>query len=115
MDPARAIRGDAARRNDAMNVRVMLQILSPRMKHAEKADLRSQVFRISRDLDQRFSARPEQKVVKSLLVLQCQRGQVMRKREDYMKVRNFQQVFSTFSQPLLAGVGLTLRAVPIPA
>src|SRR4051812_15107263 len=98
-----------------MNVRVMLQILPPRMKHAEKADLRSEVFRISGDFDQRFSAGPEQKVVESLLVLQCQRGQIVRKRENYMKVRNFKQVFSAFSQPLLAGVGLTLRAVPIPA
>jgi len=98
-----------------MNMRVMLQILPPRMKHAEKADLRSQVFRIGRDLDQRFSARPEQKIVESLLVLQCQRRQVMWKREDHMKVRNFEQVFSAFSQPLFAGVGLTLRAVPIPA
>lgn len=30
-----------------MNVRMMLQILSPRMKHAEEADLRSQVFRVT--------------------------------------------------------------------
>jgi hypothetical protein len=84
------------------------------MKHTEKADLRSQVLRIGGNLDQRFSACPEQKVVESLLVLQCQRGQVVRNRENYMKVRNFKQVFSAFSQPLLAGVGLTLRAVPIP-
>src|ERR1700680_304919 len=32
-----------------------------------------------------------------------------------MKVRNGEQVFSTFRKPLLAGIGLTLGAVPISA
>ena len=69
-----------------MNMRVMLQILPPRMKHAEKADLRSQVFRISRDFGQRFSACPEQQIVESLFVLQGQRRQLMGEREDNMGI-----------------------------
>ena len=67
------IGGDAAGRNDAVDVRVMLQILSPRMQHAEKADLGSQVFRISGDFDQGFGAYSEKKIVENLLVLQRQR------------------------------------------
>ena len=51
MDPMRSIRRDTTCRNDTVDVRMMLQILSPGVQHAEKADLSSEVFRISGDLD----------------------------------------------------------------
>jgi hypothetical protein len=34
-DPARAILGQAPGRNDAVNVRMMLEVLSPGVEHAE--------------------------------------------------------------------------------
>ena len=71
-----------------MDVRVVLQILSPGVQHAEEADLSSEVFRISGDLDQRFGAGLEKQIIERFLVLQCERRQVVRKREDDMKVRN---------------------------
>ena len=43
----RMIRGDAARGNDAVDVRVVLKILSPRVQDAEKADPGPKVLRIS--------------------------------------------------------------------
>jgi hypothetical protein len=69
MDPMRMIGGDAARRNDAVDVRVMLQILSPRVQYAQEADPGSQVLRISGDFDQCFGAYSENKIVENLLVL----------------------------------------------
>jgi hypothetical protein len=73
VDPMRMIGGDAAGRNDAVDVRMMLQILSPRVQHTQEADPGSQVLRISGDFDQRFGAYPEKKIVENPLVLQRQR------------------------------------------
>src|SRR4051794_18515859 len=39
----------------------------------------------------------------------------MRKSEDHMKIWDGKQVFRAPREPLLAGVGLTLWAVPVPA
>ncbi|MCU1325733.1 MAG: hypothetical protein JWN34_1103 [Bryobacterales bacterium] len=50
----------------------MLEILSPGMQNAEKADAGSEVLRVGRDLEKRFCAGSEQQPVESLLVLQGQ-------------------------------------------
>ena len=39
----------------------------------------------------------------------------MRYREDHVEIGNRKQIFSSFSQPLLTGVGLALWAMPISA
>src|SRR4051794_38001845 len=39
MSPARPIESQASRRNDVMNMRVMLQVLAPGMQNTEKADV----------------------------------------------------------------------------
>ena len=51
-NPARAIRRDAAGWNHAVHVRVMQQILAPGVQHRQKTNLRSQMPRIGRDLQQ---------------------------------------------------------------
>ena len=63
VDPARVIRRETAGRDDAMDVRMMQQILSPSVQDAQEADLRAQVFRIGGDLEQRLRAGAEQQTI----------------------------------------------------
>ena len=48
-----------------------LEFLVPGVKHAEEADLGSEMGGIARDLQQSFCASPEQQTVDDLLVLKC--------------------------------------------
>jgi hypothetical protein len=49
--PGGPVQCQTAGGNDAMNVWVMQQVLPPRMKDAEKPDVRSQVFRVGSNLE----------------------------------------------------------------
>lgn len=55
--------------NDAMNMRVMKQVLSPGVKNTEKPDVCSKMLRVGGDLKQGFGASPEQQFVQHALVL----------------------------------------------
>ena len=96
-----------------MNMRMMLQLLSPTMKHAEEADFRSQAFGISGDLNQRFSAESEQHRVDELLVLQRELRQESGHCEDNMRIWNRKKFFLPSIDPTTAGVGLAFWAVSI--
>ena len=50
MDPSRPIRRQATGWNNAMDVRVMLQILSPGVQDAEKSDVGAEVLWVGGDL-----------------------------------------------------------------
>lgn len=93
-------------------MRVLLQILSPRMEYAEKTGLRPEVFRIGSNLQQRPGTGPEEKIVNNLLVLQSQPREFMRDREDHVNVVDRQQLCATFGEPLFTSVGLALRTMP---
>ena len=98
-----------------MNMRMMLQLLGPTMKHAEEADFRSQEFGITGDLNQRFSAEPEQHCVDELLVLQCELRQKRGHCEYNMRIWNRKKFFLPSIDPTSAGVGLAFWAMPIAA
>src|SRR4051794_18390192 len=115
MYPARTVCTDAPGWNYAVNMRVMLQVLSPRMQDAEKADPSSQILWIGGDFEQRFGAYAEKKIVERLLVLQHECRQVVRNREDYMCIRNCQEILGMLGEPLLPSVGLALRAMAVSA
>src|SRR5687767_2240820 len=93
-------------------MRVSLQILSPRVEHAEETDLCTEVFRIGSNLQQRPGTGPEEKIVNNLFVLQSQPGEFMRDGEDYVNVFHRQQLLAAFGEPLFASVGLALRTMP---
>ncbi len=114
-DPAGVIRCQAASRDDAVNMGMVLQALVPGMKHAEEADLRAQVSRVACDLQQRGGAGPEQQAVDHLLVLQGKRSEFTRHREDRMDVAGRQQLAFALLEPADARVALALRAVPVAA
>jgi len=78
MNPACVIRGQTAGRDDAVHVRMVQEILTPGVQNAEEADLSSQMAWVRGDLLQGFGTGAEQQVVKNLLVLQQQLGELVR-------------------------------------
>jgi hypothetical protein len=46
-DPSGAIGSNPASRNDVMDVRMMLKVLSPGMEHSKESDLCSQMLRVA--------------------------------------------------------------------
>src|ERR1700720_735283 len=94
-DPAGVIGRQATSRDHAMYMRVKFEFLTPRMQHAEEADLRTEMLGIARDFQKGFRTGAKQEIVDDLLVLQDQRGQMTRKREDNMDVARREKLSAT--------------------
>ena len=75
---------------------MVLQILAPRVEHTQHADPGAQLFRIGRDLAERGRARAEQQIVHDLLILERQPRELMRQREDHMRVLTRQEFGPSF-------------------
>jgi hypothetical protein len=69
-DPAGVVGSEAASRDYAVHMRMMLQSLVPGMEHAEEADLRAEVTRIAGNLQQSGSTGVKQQVIDQPFVLQ---------------------------------------------
>ena len=69
LNPAIALRRDAAARYDAMDMRVMIQVLPPRVQHAGDADRGTEMLGVRGDGGQRLGCRREQQAVDPGLVL----------------------------------------------
>ena len=67
-------------------MRVLLEFLTPTVEHAEEADFSAEMAGVACHFHQRFGAGAEQEIVDDLLVLQGQRGEPARKREDDVDV-----------------------------
>src|SRR2546428_12847883 len=113
MDPSLVIGRQAAGGNHTVQVWMMHQGLSPRVQHAQEADNGTEVLGIGGHLQKRGGAGPEQETVDDLLVVECQRRQLMRECEDHMHVGNVEQFLAAGSQPLFACVGLAFWTMTI--
>ena len=60
MYPARTAGRESARRDDAMNVRMEQQVLSPGMQNGEEADVGAKMLGIGGDFDEGLGHRSEQ-------------------------------------------------------
>jgi hypothetical protein len=98
-----------------MDMRVMLEGLSPGVEHTQETDLGAEMLGIGGNLHQGRGAGAKQEVVDDLLVLQSQPRQLVGNREDDMDVVHRQQLPAASGEPLVASVGLALWAVPGPA
>src|SRR5260370_39497209 len=96
-----------------MYMRVGREFLSRGMQNAEEADFCTEVCGIARDFQKGFRTGSEEEIVEDLLVLQDQRGQMRRKREDHMDVTRWEKLLATCCEPAIARSCLTLRAVRI--
>jgi hypothetical protein len=96
-------------------VRVLEKILAPGVEHTQKAEVSAEMPGVGSDLQQRLGAGTEQEVVDDLFILQRQPGQLVWDGEDNMDVVDRKQFVAACGDPLVASLGLTLRAMPIPA
>ena len=112
-DPAGVIGRQATSRHHAMYMRVKFEFLTPGMQHAEEANLCAKMLGIAGHFEECFCTGSEQDIVDNFLVLQNQRSQMTRKREDHMHVLRRKKFPATLFQPTFASSCLTLRAVAI--
>src|ERR1700693_827827 len=94
-------------------MRMMLQSLVPSMEHAEEADLRAEVAWIAGNLQQSCSTGVKQQVVDQPFILQCERSQFPRQREDNVHVAGGQQLSFPRREPVQTCIALTLGTVPV--
>lgn len=113
-DPPLVIAREAARRYDAVDVRMPDEGLPPRVENAEEADRGAEVFRVGGDLEERGGARAKQEVIHQCGVAATQRMERVGQREDDVDVRHVQQLALAGGQPAVTGLRLTLRTVPVP-
>jgi len=114
-NPVGVIAGESAGGNDTVDMGMELEFLVPGMKHAEEADVSTEMGGVARDFQQGFGAGPEQQTVDDFPVLKSPCSQLRRQPEDDMDVGCGQQFTTTRRDPALTRTSLTLRAVPIAA
>src|ERR1700680_575065 len=114
-NPAGTVGSDAAAGNDAVEMRMVMQILSPGVKHRHEADPRAQMFGVGGDLQEGFGRGAKEHAVNNPLVLEGQGSDHLRQREDDVKVLDRQQLSGGLFEPRRAGCTLALRAMAIAA
>src|SRR5262245_30979772 len=98
-----------------MQVWMMNQGLTPRVQHAEKADLRAEALGVRRYLQQRGRSAAEQQIVQDALVLQHQLGELVRHGEHDMQIVHWDEFARTRRYPAVACQDLALGAMAIAA
>src|SRR5215472_335091 len=114
-DPAGVIQRESARRNQAVQVRMMTQLLAPGMEHGEETDASAETMSIGGDLHQGLRYSAEQPVINQTLVSECNCCHGFGQGEDNVRVGYGQQRGSLTRQPAIARRGLTLWAMAIAA
>lgn len=104
----------AAGRHDAVQMRVMLEVLPPSMQDSKEADLAAEVLRVRSHLEHRARCSSKQDVVDNGFVLEGYVGQAVRDSEDDVEIWNRQQLSLSFREPPLASAVLALGTVSIP-
>src|SRR5260370_4071647 len=77
IDPSGAVGSEAAGGNDVVDMRMVLEVLSPGMEHAEESDVGSKVLRIASQFEHRRGADAIEQIVEQPLVLQYKSGKFM--------------------------------------
>jgi hypothetical protein len=112
-NPGGLIESQTSGWNNAMDMRVMLQVLAPRMQNAQKANIGAEIQWIRRNLQQRCRAGTKQQTIQDALVLISEGGKLVRDCEYHMGIRHRQKLFGALCQPSVACAGLTSRTVSI--
>src|SRR5271165_3211492 len=106
---------EPAGRDDTVNMGMKLELLIPGVQHTEEADLGPETSGIAGDLEESFCTGTEQQIIDDLFILQNQWRQLLRQSEDDMGVGRREKFAAPCFEPVFAGTGLTLRAMPISA
>jgi len=113
--PSSVIVRQAAGSHDAVNVRMVLQLLIPGVEDAKEADLGAKTLGVRGDFDQCLGAATEQHPVNRFFVLQGQRSQLVGERKHDVSIGRSEEFGSPRRQPAVAGLALTLGAVSVAA
>src|SRR5215831_14013985 len=105
-DPGGVIRGEPASGYDRMDVGMWLQGLSPSVQNAEAAEVSTEMFGISRHVEQGGGTGFKQQGEENPLVLPDQGDQGVRDAKDEVIVADRQEFLLARAQPLLPGIGL---------
>jgi len=114
VDPPRPIGRQPASGHDTVDVRMMLEPLSPGVKDHESANRRAQTFRVGGDLQERRGRGPKQEVVDDAFIGQREPRQRRRHREDQVHVAHRQQLLLPRGHPGIAGSREALGTMAIP-
>ena len=101
--------------DDQVKVRMKAHILVPGMKDGGEAYVCLKPFPFSRQFSEGLGCGSEQDVVQDLLVVEDERVELMRKRDDHVKISGGQDTLTLCFKPFCALQGLAFGAVSIPA
>lgn len=101
--------------DDQVKVRMKAHILVPGMKDGGEAYVCLKPFPFSRQFKEGLGCGSKQDVVQDLLVVEDERIELMRKRDDHVKISGGQDSLTLFFKPFCALQGLAFGAVSIPA
>ena len=114
-DPARSIRRDTPSGNEAVQVWMVKEFLVPGMQNGQKPDAGSEPSWIGGNGEQGLGDGPKQQVVNHHRIAEREGGQLCRKRENNVAVRNGQKLPASCGQPSFARPSLAFWTVPIAA
>ena len=98
-----------------MNMGVVLQVLSPSMKHRKESDFGAQVLGIGGNGSEGLGRHPEEEMVNLAFVLQSDGREGCGQGKDHVKILDRQEFGTTVFEPLRSSQGLAFGAMPIPA
>ena len=114
-DPSRAVGGKTAAWNDAMDMGMMRQRLTPCVQDGDEADLGAEPARVRGEHHHCLGGGLEQDGVDSGLVLEGDHRDLRRQREDNVEVGNRKEFSLARGEPSCTGRSLALRTVPVAA
>src|SRR5207244_4806331 len=98
--PARAVEGGATAGDEAVDVRVMMQILAPGMEHGDEADIGAEMLGIGGNSAQRLGGCAKQDGVEGCLILKSNRRDLGRYGKNDVEIRYRQQLGLALGKPL---------------
>ena len=113
MNPVRVAWIEAASGNDAVEMRMQSQVLSPGVQNAEEADLGSEVLGVGRNFEHGLSAGAEEQIVEQPWIALAERVQLVGQGKDDVEVGHAEQILFAPCQPALACLGLALGTVAV--
>ena len=115
MNPAGVAWIETAGGNDAVEMRMQSQVLSPGMQNAEEADLGSEVLGVGRNFEHSLSAGAEEQIVEQPWIALTERVQLVGQGKDDVEVRYAEQVLFASREPTVARLRLAFGTVSVAA
>ena len=114
-EPLGPVRRQASRRQDTVEMGVMVELLAPGMEHGEPADLCAEMLGVPGDVLKRLRDRAKEEPIEQTRVLQRQGTQVVRQGKDPMDVWRVEHLALPGREPRGLGRAMAFGAAAMPA